>query len=340
MVNTFSNCILLTSVILPATVGASIGLSGTFNGCTSLPSITIPSGWIISSLGSAFTNCYNLKTAVLPNNAQNSIGSMNQTFLNCSVLKSITMPTSLNSVTTLLNAFAGCASLPSVVLPATMNSLTSMQATFNGCLNLTSVTLPTSTTSLTNLSSTFLNCNNIETVTLPTTVGAVNNLAQIFSGCTNIKTITFPSITQMSSVTSAQNMLFQCGALTTINYLNKVGSSTATPLVAASGFETQTFTLQSLEFSCPFSQLTVNGISPTQFNKLNSLRLFNTGANQWTGTSPHINVSYCDLGIAALNQLFTDLTTITTKTINITGCTGAAGCTRSIATAKGWTVTG
>ena len=41
-----------------------------------------------------------------------------------------------------------------------------------------------------------------------------------------------------------------------------------------------------------------------------------------------------------MDQLFTDLTTIVGKTINITGCSGAAGCTRSIATAKGWTVTG
>lgn len=339
MGTTFQGCSLLTSVILPATVGASIGLSATFNNCSALPSITIPSGWIITNLGSTFNNCFNLKTAVLPNNAQNSIGSMINTFTNCFVLESVTMPTSLNSVTTLQNAFSGCISLPSVVFPATMNSLTTMQATFNGCINLTSVTLPTSTTSLTNLSSVFLNCNNIETVTLPTTVGAIFNLVQAFSGCTNIKTITLPT-TQMSSVAGIQNMLLQCGALTTINNLNKVGSLTATPLVGAGGFETQTFTLQSLGFSCPFSQLTVNGVSATQFNKLNSLRLFNTGAGQWTGVSPHINVSYCDLGIAALDQLFTDLTTVTAKTINITGCTGAAGCNRTIATAKGWTVTG
>ena len=98
--------------------------------------------------------------------------------------------------------------------------------------------------------------------------------------------------------------------------------------------------LTSLSFNCPFSLLTLNGTSATNFNKLNSLRLLNTGTGQWTSTSPQINVSYCDLGVAALDQLFTDLTTIVGKTINITGCSGAAGCTRSIATAKGWTVTG
>jgi hypothetical protein len=135
-----------------------------------------------------------------------------------------------------------------------------------------------------------------------------------------------------------------CGNLTTINNLNKIGSLTATPLVnglMASSSTTTSYIalLTSLSFGCPFSGLNLSG-STTTFSKLNSLRLLNAGAGQYTGTTPHINVSYCDLGISALNQLFTDLPTITSKTINITSCTGSAGCTRSIATAKGWTVTG
>jgi hypothetical protein len=150
--------------------------------------------------------------------------------------------------------------------------------------------------------------------------------------------LTLPT-TQTSALTTLTSAFAQCSNLTTINNLNKLGSLTATPLVGAT-LITNSNKLTSLSFSCPFSALAVNGASTTNFNKLNSLRLLNTGAGQWTGTSPQINVSNCDLGIAALNQLFTDLTTVTTKTINITGCSGAAGCTRSIATAKGWTVTG
>jgi hypothetical protein len=134
-------------------------------------------------------------------------------------------------------------------------------------------------------------------------------------------------------------MFSGCGNLTTITNLGKIGSLTATPLVSA-GNNNSSNLLTSLSFNCPFSLLNVNGTSATNFNKLNSLRLLNTGTGQWTSASPQINVSYCDLGVAALDQLFTDLTTIVGKTINITGCSGAAGCTRSIATAKGWTVTG
>ena len=47
------------------------------------------------------------------------------------------------------------------------------------------------------------------------------------------------------------------------------------------------------------------------------------------------------LDTAALNTIFTNLGTAAgAQTINITGCAGAATCDRTIATNKGWTVTG
>jgi hypothetical protein len=76
------------------------------------------------------------------------------------------------------------------------------------------------------------------------------------------------------------------------------------------------------------------------------VRLLNTGAGQWTGTSPQINVSYTNMSTAQLVQLFNDMAaqgTVVSKTINITGATGTAGLTpadRLIVTSKGWTITG
>jgi hypothetical protein len=84
----------------------------------------------------------------------------------------------------------------------------------------------------------------------------------------------------------------------------------------------------------------------TNFNKLSSLRLLNASAGQWTGASPQINVSFCNLSTAALNTLFADIAAqgnVVSKTINITSCTGAAGLTaadRLVLTSKGWTITG
>ena len=337
----FFGCYLLTSITLPATVGPSIDLTNAFNVCRALTSITIPSGWTIGGMQTAFSSCINIKTINLPNNVQNSITTMLGTFGGCSRLETVVMPTSMNACTSFSGAFSNCSSLRSVTFPSSTTSLTTCSSMFNNCSNLTSVTFPTSIGSGTgpNMGGAFTNCVNIETITLPANMGTSPFSSGLFQGCTNLKTITLPT-TQMSGLLNLDNMISQCGALTTINNLNRLGSLTATPKLGANPFQNQTYALTSLSFSCPFTSLSLNGISPLQFNKLNSLRLLNSANNQWTGASPQINVSYCDLGIAALDQLFTDLTTIVGKTINITGCTGAAGCNRSIATAKGWTVTG
>lgn len=60
-------------------------------------------------------------------------------------------------------------------------------------------------------------------------------------------------------------------------------------------------------------------------------------------TPPQINVSYTGMDRSALVQLFNDLPTVTGgQIINVTGCTGANNLTaddKTIATAKGWTIT-
>ncbi len=77
--------------------------------------------------------------------------------------------------------------------------------------------------------------------------------------------------------------------------------------------------------------------------KLTSLRLRNSGSGQYAGSSPQIDIRYNSLGQAALVQVFNDLPTIVSKTINITDNPGAALLTapeRAIATGKGWTIVG
>jgi len=338
----FANCYRLTSVTLPTAtnspgVGVTMGLM--FDSCISLQSITIPPVWTITSLSSAFINCINLKTIVLPPGTQNSITTMASMCSGCAKLESITMPTSMTAATSLSGTFQNCLSLTGVTFSSTMNLVTTATNCFNGCESLTSVTMPTSMSGCANFSNTFNGCRSLTTITMPATVSAsLTTFSQAFIQCVNLITLTLPT-TQTSLLTTLTSVFAQCSNLTTINNLNRLGSLTATPLVGAT-LITNSNKLPALSFSCPFSALALNGASATNFSKLSSLRLLNTGAGQWSGAAPQINVSFCDLGVAALNQLFTDLTTVTTKTINITSCTGAAGCTRSIATAKGWTVTG
>jgi hypothetical protein len=147
----------------------------------------------------------------------------------------------------------------------------------------------------------------------------------------------------MTATTSIANLFQNCPSLETVTNMDKLGSTANAALFDASTTTNNTFTgvyyLSSISLSPRISRLTCNGFASTPI-KLNSVRLFATAAGQYTGASPQINVSYTLLDTAALNQLFTDLPTVTSRTIDITGTPGAATCTRSIATAKGWTVTG
>lgn len=346
MNNTFSSCTLLNSVTLPTTVGAAgIDLQGVFSGCQSLSSVTIPSGWTITNLQQAFQNCLNLTSITLPNNAQNSITTMNSMSSGCFKLETIVMPTSLNSVNNLTSAFQNCYNLTSVVFPATMNAVTTAAGAFQNCWDLKSVTMPTSMSACTSFQSTFSSCYSLTSITMPATVSAsiTNGYQSLVFQCVNLTTLTLPT-TQTSALTNISNMTYGCGSLVSIDNLSFLGTTGATPLVdgsIASGSGTYMNRITSLSFTCPFSRLLLYGVNTTtNFNRLNSLRLLNSGAGQYTGVSPQIAVGYCNLGVAALNQLFTDLPTITSKTIDIAGNPGSAGCTRSIATAKGWTVTG
>lgn len=51
-----------------------------------------------------------------------------------------------------------------------------------------------------------------------------------------------------------------------------------------------------------------------------------------------VDFSGCNLATAALNTIFSNLGTVSGKTITITGNPGAGTCNQSIATGKGWTV--
>jgi hypothetical protein len=198
--------------------------------------------------------------------------------------------------------------------------------------------------SCTVFTSIFNGCRKIETILMPATVSsATTTLQAAFQNCYSLKSITFPT-TQMSSLTTIQTMFSGCANLTTITNFDKVGSLTATPLVNAS--TNNLARLISISFSCPLSILSINGTGSTQRSNVQSVRLLNTSAGQWTGTSPQINVSNTNMSTANLVQLFNDMAAqgnVVSKTINITGAIGAAGLTaanRLIVTSKGWTITG
>lgn len=345
-VNTFQACASLTEINLPSAPSASQSFQSTFAGCNNLSKVVIPSGYNITTLQNTFQNCNSLNTVEF-NGTLNNCATMLQTFQNCFSLTNVTLPTELNAVSSISSAFQACYALNSVVFPATMSALTNMQTAFNNCYSLQSLTLPTTvgTQAGSSFASTFQNCYSIEEIVLPASVGtSIVGFNTTFQNCYALKTLTLPT-TQTTALQAANfaNAFNACYMLTTINNLDKLGNNStgsSVYLVAVTTF-LLAYSLTSASFTAKFERLVMGGINgTTEKSKLTSLRLLNNGSGQYGGASPQVDVKFSALGTAALNQLFTDLPTVTSKTINITGCDGAATCTRSIATAKGWTVTG
>jgi hypothetical protein len=147
---------------------------------------------------------------------------------------------------------------------------------------------------------------------------------------------------------SLNTFAYGCGQLITINNLNLLGSTTATPLVDGTSLGWVTTKITSMSFSCPFTKLEIYGQSAGSNvpAALNSLRLTNASTGQWTGTSPQILIQWTNLSTAALNTLFADIAAqgnVISKTIDISNTVGASGLSlanRQVLTTRGWTITG
>jgi uncharacterized protein YceK len=345
-VNTFQSCAALTEINLPSAPSASQSFASTFQGCNTLSKVVIPSGYNITSLGSTFQNCQSLNTVEF-SGTLNNCTTMSSTFQNCFSLTDLTLPTGLTSVTTISNAFTSNYALTSVTFPATMSALTTMSNAFQNCYSLTSVTLPTTVGTQTGSSfgAMFQNCYSLREITFPASVGtSITSFNAAFQNCYALKTLTLPT-TQTTGLQASNmaNAFNGCYMLTTINNLDKLGNDSTGSTIYLDGTSTflLAYSLTSATFRAKFSKLVMGGTDGTaNKSKLTSLRLLNTGSGQYAGSSPQVDVKYSALDATALDQIFTDLPTVTGKTINITGCDGAATCTRSIATGKGWTVTG
>jgi hypothetical protein len=339
----FQGCASLKNVTLPNTT-ASLNMSNAFSGCSKLETITIPNTLNINNLGNAFTTCVALKTVNWNPGAQNSLTTLGSTFQSCFNLTSITLPTSMTALNSLQSVFASCFSLTSVTFPSSLNAVTSMLGAFSNCYKIQNITLPTSMAALNSFQQTFTGCFSLKSIVLPNTVSAATTIFnQTFFSCYALESVVFPGAAQLSAVTDINSMFANCNNLKTITNLDKIGSLTATPLVNGSGNINNRFT--SVSFAAPFTTLQLQGSSSGKAD-VQSVRLLNTSAGQWTGSSPQINVSFTNMSTAQLVQLFNDMAaqgTVTSKTINITSATGAAGLTagdRSIITSLGWTITG
>lgn len=144
----------------------------------------------------------------------------------------------------------------------------------------------------------------------------------MFGGCTALQTV---PLLDTSAGTNFTSMIASCAVLQYVPTLN---------------------TSAGLDFTSMFNGCTsLQSIPPIDLSAATTLSgIVNTCGGMrrcpLVGIKESVTISSAQLGPAALNEIYTNLATVVGKTINVQFNYGLSSDDPSIATAKGWTVTG
>jgi len=255
------------------TVAASVGSSASASGNISLLSSFVVGGAtynVTSIVASAFQNCYNLITVIIPESVT-SIGD--SAFNNCSNLTTATLPSTLTIINT--SAFQSCVSLTSINIPSTLTTLGG--SAFKGCSSLTSVVIP----NVTRINiSVFMDCISLTSITIPNTVTLIDQNA--FKGCSGLTSIAIPAsvnnITETAFYGVGENLLSITVAPTNTYFISENGA------LCTRGASFRTLFLYSsasltTSFVIPSTVYTVNKSAFWKSKNLTSITIANDTAN-------------------------------------------------------------
>jgi len=171
------------------------------------------------------------------------------------------------------------------------------------------------------------------------------SIASMFMGATGVTSVT---LTNTRKVTTALNA-FRSPSLVTVNRmdfdsLTEAGAMCMAPsMVHHPGWNGELVQNVSNLFTNNALMETVGDIGMANVTNTNQMFMGCSKLRSFTlrGLKVTVAINGMQLSAAALDAVFTSLGTANAgATINITGNPGAATCTKSIATAKGWGVTG
>lgn len=292
--------------------------------------------------------------------------TMQSAFSNLVAITDITLPTApLASITMVGGMFSGCTSLVTVNNLGKYKYVTEASNLFDGCTKLASIDMGDfgllSASSI-NLYYAFRNCTSLLTINL-SKVTKLTHVNYTFDGCTKLETVEF-GIVDFPLVTNMSYTFRGCIALTALN-LNLFKNVTLAPYMLYMATRGVPLTLTSNLFAANAASVDMNyalenaniydinlssakltriGLLSTHTTPRKTLDSFVCHVNSTFSLAPpsgyHLDLRSTSLTDVQLNTLFTNLPTVTSKSIYIGGCVGAATCNRAIATAKGWTVTG
>lgn len=326
----FYGCNSLISVPLYNTASVTTW-SSMFNGCASIKSIPLFNMASASTIIDMFNGCASLETVPLFNTA--SVTNMSGMFQNCPSLKSVPL---FNTASTIFmtQMFYNTGALETIPVFNTA-AVTSMDGMFRFTSGMTF--LPAlNTANVTNISNIFTSTSTSIKEIAELNLSSISSLANNNLGLGNAtyasaaNTLTRAKVTGMKWSQSFQNC--SMGAA----QLDEMYTSLATlnpAITNISGNGTTVTVTVGVGNTSPFvvgRSVTITGVDPVAYNISGTIASVNTGAGTFTITNAATG-AYVSGGIAAVTS---------DVIITVTGNPGVATDNPTIATNKGWTVTG
>jgi surface protein len=339
----FENLRELQNIEIASTITTVTSTGSMFGTCTSLQTVPLFNTASVTDMSSMFNNCASLQTVPLFNTV--AVTNMSSMFNNCRSLQTVPLFNTA-AVTNISSMFNNCVSLQTLPLFNTV-AVTNMNFMFNGCSSLQTVPL-FNTAIVTNMGGMLQSCSSLQTVPLFNTV-LVTSMNSMFNNCFSLQTV---PLFNTVAVTSMSGMFASCSSLQTVPLFNTAAVtdmsnmfSNCTSLQAVPLFNTSAVTNMSSMFNNCFSFAAVPALVTTAVTS--SGNFFNMFANcnslariQAKNFRFTFNVSNCKLSATALNEIYTNLPVAVSQTITVTSNYGTATDDPTIATLKGWTVTG
>ncbi len=214
----FENCSSLKSIEIPANVEKIDSCA--FKGCTLLESVTFEANSTLKSIAGgyevnvydgssngAFENCTSLKSIEIPASVE-TIGD--GTFRDCTSLETVTFEAGSKLKTFEGNTFSGYTSLKTVGIPASIETL--VIGTFEGCTSLETVTFEAGSKLKTIEGNTFSKCSSLKSIEIPASVETIGD--GTFRDCTSLETVTFEAGSKLKTIEG--NTFSSCSSLKSI----------------------------------------------------------------------------------------------------------------------------
>lgn len=316
----------IRKIVWPTSMTTLVNLTSMFYGTKSLKKMVFPETMQATTFTDIFRES-NIEEIVWPKYI-NSLTIIQAACYNCYNLAKVTQPLELTACTNISNIYYNCYALESnIVWPEMTGLLTASNAHYN-CKNVKLIKFQGISDSLTNISNVARGCLTLNEFYFPDSIDSCNIITTALYDC--------PLLTKVTMPTSWAALPDSWGDIAGYSYLLR-------EITTCNTFSTTSvyFGLWSHKLTA-FQQPTLRvkrflvGYSASNKSPLTTLEIDWANSDYSYSVAPQITI-HANLGADELNRIFTALPAMS-KGILVSSNPGFATCDKTIATAKGWTV--